>query len=269
MPFGAYSVVRFSNNASDQRVNVGVLVWHPLEGVKFRFSPSLDRIQAVDPRVSIASVKEQLEVIRSELAVPVAAEGPVTLNRLSSWFKNGVEVSTPYPARIASADELLDRLYETLVYPVPEIQRASSQRQFERSFEKTLKNVIKDVAPKIKCERVGTRRIGKVLVNVGFRTTGPHQKTLWHPLSLLSKKRPEEQIALSKATAMDINVIRNSGNGFSSHKHFVTLQTPRVRDSHNLRDSLEWLNHEADKVIVVKENQDLGRLIQEAIPATT
>jgi len=269
MPFGAYSVVRFSNNASDQRVNVGVLVWHPLEGVKFRFSPSLDRIQAVDPRVSIASVKEQLEVIRSELAVPVAAEGPVTLNRLSSWFKNGVEVSTPYPARIASTDELLDRLYETLVYPVPEIQRASSQRQFERTFEKTLKNVIKDVAPKLKCERLGTRKIGKVLVNVGIRTAGPHHKALWHPLSLLSKKRPEEQITLSKATAMDINVIRESGNGFSDHKHFVTLQTPRVRDSHNLRDSLEWLNHEADKVIVVKENQDLGRLIQEAIPATT
>ena len=269
MPFGAYSVVRFSNNASDQRVSVGVLVWHPLEGVKYRFSPSLDRIQAVDPRVSISSVKEQLEVIRNELAVPAAAEGPVTLNRLSSWFKNGVEVSAPYPARIASTVELLDRLYETLVYPVPEIPRASSQRQFERSFEKTLKSVIEHFAPKIKCERVGTRKIGKVLVNVGIQTKGPHYKALWHPLSLLSKKRPDEQIALSKATAMDINVIRASGNGFSGHKHLVTLQTPRVRDSHNLKDSLEWLNHEADEVIVVKENQDLGRLIQEAIPATT
>lgn len=137
MPIGAYSIVRFSNNASDQRVNVGVLVWHPLEGVKFKFSPSLDRIQAVDPRVSISSVKDQLEVIRGELAVHNAEEGPVTLNRLSSWFKNGVEVSSPYPAKIASTNELLERLYETLVYPVPEIQRASSQRQFERSFKKS------------------------------------------------------------------------------------------------------------------------------------
>ncbi|MDP2606980.1 MAG: DUF3037 domain-containing protein [Deltaproteobacteria bacterium] len=269
MPFGAYSVVRFSNNASDQRVNVGVLVWHPLEGVKYKFSPSLDRIQAVDPRVSISSVKEQLEVIRSELASPVSEEGPVTLNHLSSWFKNGVEVSTPYPARIASADELLDRLYETLVYPVPEIQRASSQRQFERSFEKTLKNVIKDVAPKIKCERLGTRKIGKVLVNVGIRTTGPHHKTLWHPLSLLSKRRPDEQIALSKATAMDINVIRASANGFTNYKHLVTLQTPRVKDAHALKDSVDWLKHEADDVIEVRETQDLGRLIQQAIQVPT
>jgi len=268
MPFGAYSIVRFSNNASDQRVNIGVLVWHPLEGVKFKFSPSLDRIQAVDPRVSISSVKEQLEVIRSELAIPAAAEGPVTLNRLSSWFRNGVEVSAPYPAKIASTDELLDRLYETLVYPVPEIQRASSQRQFERSFEQSLKIAFKEIAPKVKCERVGPRKIGKVLVNVGIRTTGPHYKALWHPLSLLSKKRPDEQIALSKATAMDINVIRSSGNGFSGHKHLVTLQTPRVKDAHSLKDSLDWLRHEADDVFVVKENQDLGRLIHEAIPET-
>jgi hypothetical protein len=269
MPVGAYSVVRFSNNASDQRVNVGVLVWHPLEGVKFKFSPSLDRIQAVDPRVPISTVKEQLEVIRSELALPAAAEGPVTLNRLASWFKNGVEVSAPYPAKIASTDELLERLYETLVYPVPEIQRASSQRQFERSFEKTLRGVIKVVAPKIKCERVGTRKFGTVLVNVGIRTIGPHHRTLWHPLSLLSKKRPDEQIALSKATAMDINVIRDSGNGFSNHKHLVTLQTPRVKDSHALKNSVDWLKHEADDVILVRENQDLALLIQQAIPSTT
>jgi hypothetical protein len=268
MPFGAYSIVRFSNNASDQRVNIGVLVWHPLEGVKFKFSPSLDRIQAVDPRVSISSVKDQLEVIRSELEVPPAAEGPVTLNRLSSWFRSGVEVSAPYPAKIASTDELLDRLYETLVYPVPEIQRASSQRQFERSFERALKSVFEHVAPKIKCERVGTRKIGNVLVNVGIQTKGPHYKALWHPLSLLSKKRADEQIALSKATAMDISVIRASGNGFSGHKHLVTLQTPRVKDAHSLKDSLDWLKHEADDVIVVKENQDLGRLIQDAIRGT-
>lgn len=166
MPIGAYSVVRFSNNVSDERINLGVIVWHPLEGVKYKFSPSLDRVQAIDPRVTAGSVKEQLEVIRSELQ-PVAEEGPATLNRLSSWFKNGVEVSTPYPARIASSDELLERLYETLVYPVPEIQRASSQRQFERSFESALKTAIEHAAPKIKYEKIGNRKIGNVVVNVG------------------------------------------------------------------------------------------------------
>lgn len=68
---------------------------------------------------------------------------------------------------------------------------------------------------------------------------------------------------------MDINIIRKSGNGFSSHKHFVTLQTPRVKHAHSLKDSIDWLEHEADRVIVVKENQELTRLIENAIPAVS
>jgi hypothetical protein len=267
MAFGAYSVVRFSDNASDQRVNLGVIVWHPFDGTKYKFSPSVDRVQAIDPRVPIAAVKEQLETISSALSKDSNAEGPVSLNKLSSWFKHGVEVSAPYPAKISSADELLDRLYETLVYPVPEIMRASSQRQFERSFEKALRTAIEHTAPTYKFEKIGAKKIGKVIVNVGIKTTGPHHKALWHPLSLLSKKRPDEQIALSKATAMDITVIRASGNGFSNHKHIVTVQSPRVKDAHRIKDALDWLDREADRVILVKENQDLTRLLENAIPA--
>jgi hypothetical protein len=41
MPLGAYSVIRFSNNLNDQRVNLGVVVWHPLDGLRLRLSPSL------------------------------------------------------------------------------------------------------------------------------------------------------------------------------------------------------------------------------------
>ena len=258
--------MRFSDNASDQRINLGVIVWHPIDGVKYRFSPSVDRVQAVDPRVHIAAIKEQLDAISGSLTQNSLAEGPVTLNKLSSWFKHGVEVSAPYPAKISSADELLERLYETLVYPVPEILRASSQRQFERTFEKSLRNAIGHVAPKYKVEKIGPKKISNVIVNVGIQTVGPHHKALWHPLSLLSKKRPDEQIALSKATAMDINVIRESGNGYSNHKQFVAVQSPRVKDAHRIKESLEWLNREADQVILVKENQDLTRLIEHAMP---
>ncbi len=269
MAFGAYSVVRFCNNASDQRINLGVIVWHPIDGAKFKFSSSLDRVHAIDPRFHIASVKEQLDAICGELSEYANAEGPVALNKLSSWFRNGVEVSAPYPAKISSADELLDRLYEILVYPVAEFQRLSSQRQFERSFEKALKDAIEHVAPKFKFEKIGAKKFGDVVVNVGIRTVGPHHKALWHPLSLLSKKRPDEQIALSKAIAMDINVIRASGNGFSNHKHVVTVQSPRVKDAHRIKESMDWLNHEADQVILVKENQDLTRQIERALPTTT
>lgn len=50
MLLGAYSVVRYSDCVSDQRINLGVMVWHPLEGFARRFSPHLDRARAVDPQ---------------------------------------------------------------------------------------------------------------------------------------------------------------------------------------------------------------------------
>ena len=268
MRLGAYSIVRFSDNVSDQRVNLGVVVWHPFDGIKFKLSPTLNRIQSVDPRVKISSVRDLLDVIKGELKAYTSEEGPATLNRLAAWFKDGVEVSAPFPAKITSADEMLEHLYEMLVYPVPEIPRASSQRQFERSFEKALKDAIEHIAPQVTFEKLGVRKFGNLSVNVGIRTTGihGHNKALWHPVSLLSKTRPDEQIALSKATAMDIKIIRQSKNGFSKHDHLVTLQAPRVKDAHSLKDSVDWLNLEADKVIVVRENQDLGNLLKKEIP---
>ena len=34
MALGAYSLVRYSNELNDQRVNLGVLLWHPQDGFR-------------------------------------------------------------------------------------------------------------------------------------------------------------------------------------------------------------------------------------------
>src|SRR5437899_12976132 len=108
MPLGAYSIIRYSNNLNDQRVNLGIVVWHPLDGFANRLSPSLDRAQAVDPRVRITGLKKQLDVIKGLLSAP-PAEGLEILKSLSQQFREGLEVSPPYrrggrpPCRARSA----------------------------------------------------------------------------------------------------------------------------------------------------------------------
>ena len=67
MLLGAYSVVRFSNNFSDQRINLGVVVWHPLDGFQVRFATSLAKVRAVDPRAQVDQVKLHIHQIRYEL----------------------------------------------------------------------------------------------------------------------------------------------------------------------------------------------------------
>ena len=64
MGLGAYSVVRYADDLSDQRINLGVFVWHPVDGYRCRFSPALDRVQAIDPRIAIIPLRKQLEELR-------------------------------------------------------------------------------------------------------------------------------------------------------------------------------------------------------------
>ncbi len=260
MALGAYSVVRFSNNVNDQRINLGVIVWHPLDGFRYRFSPFLARVQAIDPRIRIESLKWQLDSIKYDINAS-SPSGEGLFVHLNSIYREGLEVSSPYPARIQSVDESLDHFYELLVSPYPEIIRASSQRQFESSFQKALKIAVQQVDPKIKYKYVGEYKIRNMRVNAGIQTSSTHHKALWHPISFQSQKSGKDQIVVAKATAMDISFIRAHRNGFRGHSHMVVLQAPRPQSSAEIENSIAWLKEEADDVFHVRTIEELPSLL--------
>jgi len=250
MALGSYSIIRYSNNLNDQRVNLGVLLWHPFDGFRIRLSPSLDRVQTIDPRVPLTPLKKQLEDIANQLQAPSADKD--TLTKLSHWFKEGLEVVQPYPAQIQSADEMTEHLYQMLVSPVPEIRRASTQHQFETSVRSALKSAAAKLH-KVKYEEIGLRKIGHLMVNVGVRTVADDSKILWRALSLQSHDRSDRQLAFAKATAMDISVVKNDAH-YKSHRHYVTLQGPKVSADTGLKDSIAWLENVADEVFPIEQS---------------
>jgi hypothetical protein len=260
MALGAYSIIRYSDHLSDQRVNLGVLVWHPLDGFKYRFSPGLDRVHSVDPRVALTPIKKQMDAIVSELKGDAA--GKETLTELSRCFKEGLEVAAPYPAQIQSAEEMIDHLYQALVSPVPEIRRASTQLQFERRAYSAVFQIAK--AHRVKCEEIGRKKLGHLTVNVGLRTIGDDRKTLWRALSLQAHDHPDRQLAFAKATAMDISVVKGS-ELYRSYHHFVTLQGPKAAALAGLADSKAWLESVADKVFVVETADALPKIVEKAL----
>lgn len=121
MALGAYSIIRYSNDLNDQRVNLGVIVWHPIDGFVVRVSPELNRVKAIDPRIKVAEVKKQINTIREQIEDGRARRE--TLDSLSAQFRHGLEVTAPYPARMHSANETADHLSELLVSPVEAITR--------------------------------------------------------------------------------------------------------------------------------------------------
>ena len=169
MGLGAYSVVRYSDDLGDQRINLGVLVWHPVDGYRCRLSPAVDRVQAIDPRITVRPLKRQLEDIKESIANAPPA-GRDLLDELCRTFKYGLVISSPYPAKISSVDETLNRLYDLLVSPIPEIRRASSQRVFENSLKKTIEVSLQTGWPKGRLQQLGTKTIKGIPVNIGMRT---------------------------------------------------------------------------------------------------
>lgn len=261
MALGSYSIIRYSNNLSDQRVNLGVLVWHPLDGYRCRFSPSLDRVQAVDPRVPLTPIKKQLEEIEGRLKGE--STGNDALVKLSHWFKEGLEVAPPYPAQIQSLDEMTEHLYQKLVSPVPEIRRSSTQYQFERSVRSALVQTAKKLHG-VKCEDIGLRKFGHLMVNVGMRTIADDRKTLWRALSLQAHDRQDRQLAFAKATAMDINVVKSDSH-YKAHRQYVTLLGPKLSATAGLKDSRAWLESVADDVFVVENVEQFPPILEKAL----
>jgi hypothetical protein len=263
MALGAYSLIRYSNHLNDQRINLGVVVWHPLDGFRHRFSPALERVQAIDPRIRLRPLKDQLEIIRSE--IEQAPElGKLELQKLAKWFRQGMEVTEPYPAQISDVEQTLEELYGILVSPVPEIRRASTQANFDRSLKKALTHTVERSFPHWKVEDVGRKRINGVEVYVGYRLIAGRTKALWRALSLQAVDHPSDQITKAKATALDVGLSRELAQ-FKNDEQCVVVQSPKPKASQRLSESVAFLKHAADEVIVVSDTDDLAARLEIAL----
>jgi hypothetical protein len=215
--------------------------------------------------VTTAGLKQQLAAITESLESDVAKSGRDGLMRLSAMFRSGVEVSTPYPAEMYDVDAMLERLYLELVSPVEEFRRASTQKNYERSLKGALSAAVKRLAPGLSVHEEGLRKLNGIAVNVGIRTTGPQIKALWRAVSLQAEDRPDDQIAKAKAAALDIVTIRAEISDLRHDRQFVALQPPKVRASERLKESIAWLEHQADGVFVVPSGDQMVATVEGAL----
>ncbi len=267
MSLGAYSIVRYSDDLGDQRINLGVVVWHPVDGYRCRISPSIDRVQAIDPRVTVSPLKRQLEDIR-ESVTNASATGADLLSELCNSFRHGLVISTPYPAKISSVEETLNRLYGLLVSPVPEIRRASSQRLFEKSLKKTIEFSMQTDWPKGHIEQLGVKTVKGISVNLGMRTQigQSGRAALWHPLSLQSEGKVDAQMVSAKATILDIFQTRGIEQ-YKRDKQYVAVQAPRAKSASKFEEVVSSLEHAADRVFVANDDLTLVSQVQKGLRA--
>jgi hypothetical protein len=263
---GFYSIVRYSNTLNDQRVNLGVLVWHPVEGFRSRIVSGLDRVHTIDPTAALTPLRSQLQAIEQEMQSESASSE--TLGVLSRWFRTGVEVTEPAPAKIQSADETAENLFHRLVSPNPFV-RSSSQRQFEQSFTKLLHNLGNRYGARV--EELGKRNLGDVVVSLGVQTVAQHGRqtacALWKPLSLQSYEQSKLQIAYAKDLAQDISVIKGLPE-FHRHSVYVPVKPPKPSASEGLEEAFAWLKRGGATAAFVEGSRSMEQTIEAELRST-
>jgi hypothetical protein len=253
----AYSIVRYADPLNGQRLNIGVILFHPIDGFLSRFSDNkLSRLQAIDPRISIDDIKPQLDAIKEAVR---ASSQCATLDDLSLRFTAGVEVSAPYPTRV-SGKGALDHLFETLVIPHHEVrQRTNYQRTFHDMVRHGLEGLMVHY-PYARFEELPKHPVNGVSVDLGFLTEVGNAKALWRSLSLEPKEQKSTRLERSKSTAMELKLINETE--FKRYKRIVMLQIPSHGDVTGIDESRKWIEHAEAEVLDVRDASDLDSTLR-------
>lgn len=86
-------------------------------------------------------------------------------------------------------------------------------------------------------------------------------KSLWRALSLQAVDHPIEQITKAKATALDVSLTRELAQ-FKNDGQYIAVQSPKPKASQTLSESIAFLKHAADEVVVVSDTEDLAARLE-------
>lgn len=260
MAIGAYSIVRYVDSLNDQRINLGVIAFHPVDGYVYKHLDSLARLRAVDDSIDTDAVESQL----GEIGAIRTETSRRALDLLCKEYRHAVVITEPYPARISSANAVLERLFDRLVTSGGTRSKDSHQKTFEASVYKTLQALSKSLNVQVK--RLGKDQLNGVSVNLGIHTAGRSGSALWHPLSLEAKSSPSARIERAKSTAMDALAIKNKHKTYASERQIIAVQTPADKVP-GVDEALEWIKEsEADLLAIepgVSAEQAIAHELQE------
>lgn len=259
MALGAYSVVRFSDSMRDERVNLGVIVWHPQQGFAHQIPNTLQRAKAVDSRLDIHDIRSQIAFVKAELESS-EGDGRETLSRLSKVLREGFQITAPYPTRLSGVHECADHLFRLYVAPDQAMEVAHDEDvPVEVAFDTSLNRVARRIDPHAQVVEMGYRHILHVRVNIGTRTTVRNRNLLWRTV-LLDVRRAEDQVARAKSAAMDIVKIKGLGE-FQGHGHAVAVRAP-AKTGDAFAEGRRWLLDQTKNVVVFRTPDELPDAVE-------
>lgn len=262
---GQYSIVSYTHELRGERVNVGVLVWHPLFGCVFRKSKNLARVRTIDESADMVRVRSALEWINETAKTwPQGDESP--LDRLAHQFSRRLIVTPPLNVRIQSPLSTLERLSSMLLPPEPSFVRAPSTTQFANSFASVLKKEligrgVQDVRSNFFEE--GPAEPIEVTASYSYDT----ESYVWRAFSFASEDDPKKQLRLAKAIHADNVDLRTIEDYQHAHLQ-VAVQPPKRRARAEWDKSLKYLRRTANRVEDFEDRESIEAKTPELLPSS-
>ena len=262
---GQYSTVSYVHALRNERINLGVLVWHPIKGQAIQFARNLGRVKAVDEDASLARVRSELDHIK-EVMQNWSKEVESPLEYLKGAFRHNIVVSPPLNARIQDPKFTLERLYSSLMSPEP-FQHASSTTQFRRSFAAQMRSAVGSHGFQILDSDYMEKDTFKP-VQIAIWYQGPHKdNNVWRAYSFGSLDSEERQLTAAKALHAeneDIRILDKYGD--MNLNLAVHLPKPAARSAWD--EVLEWLRRTTDRVEPFVDNKSIPAKISELVAST-
>lgn len=261
--FGQYSVVTYMHELRGERVNLGVLVWHPLLGGCLKFAKSFQRVRCIDDTADVPRLRQVCEEIRS-VVEGAEAEGQCPLPELARQFRHGVIVSPPMKARIQDPAATLERLSASLLAKEPFI-RTSSTAQFARAFSAQLVAEIKQRgATNVRANYLEEETFQPVAITVCYS----HDSALhlWRAFSFTSLDRLEDQVTTAKAIFAENADLRALPKYRTAHLR-LAVQTPKPQFRADWAKAQAWLRRATDDVIHFEDRASLDQKVPQLLTA--
>jgi hypothetical protein len=242
--FGQYSLISYIHELRGERINLGVIVWHPVQGCDIRLSKSLSRVRMLDEDADI----ERLKAALGRIEVTVREwrhHGASPLPNLAHEFRHALVVEYPLNARIQDPAATVERLASSLLAPEP-YRRPSNARRFSDTVARCLRRRLEPLGVgDLAFEFDETATFQPVRVTASY--TVEEVRYVWRTVSFATVDSLDEQLTLAKAVHTE-NADLKALDTYRDVCLWVAAQMPKPRHRQAWTVVERWLNRASDRV---------------------
>lgn len=261
--FGQYSIVTYTHELRGERVNIGVIVWHPAFGAEIKLARNLQRVRCIDDAADLERIRQACEQMQAMLK-ETQPGGPSPLPDLARQFRHRLIVTPPLNARVNDLAASLERLAASLLAREP-FMRASTTALFAKAIAAyLLREMQQRGVTDIRTQFSEEETVQPVTITASYEYAS--QQYLWRAFSFASLNGTEDQTRLAKAIYAENTELRLLPK-YHDARLLLAVQLPKPQWRADWAKSQAWLRRLTDGVGALEDSESIAESLPQLLAA--